>query len=454
MKRVFLFLMILFSLCFAAIAEGNAEEEEWNRVITVAGGRSRAYLLEPFAKENYPSVWVKNVLDDQGNVVTKAHWDPPPITFRYIDLDEALGDSRTMNFLVAAGDWPDMYIGFVGSFGQFMTAETGLALDIDESVWDPAILATFRRDGKLMGLPHTLPVQGMAINTDILERAGFPVPDEDWKMNDLVDMLEAIKQLPDYAGNSADGSGIWPTFLFAKNNTADYFYLNYFSSFGVQLFADNDYTRSAVNDTPGGVEAFRFLKLLVDRGYSPPDSATRGVSELLPGFRDTSIAVTGYRPNWIPPHQAAAIKAGEIEEPFNYVVLPFPTAPGITGPPPIPGIGTGAYGTATDDPVKAAIISALIEHAMGYQEIAATKGDIPTRIDVARSAPDPETGRIFDAVDISGFMDPGYTFEWYMETRAALPPILRELYNGRITPEEAAQKYEDAINAILAEYAE
>jgi ABC-type glycerol-3-phosphate transport system substrate-binding protein len=294
----------------------------------------------------------------------------------------------------------------------------------------------------------------MAINTDILDRAGFPVPGDDWSMDDLLDMLEAIKQLPDYAGNSDDGSGIWPTFLYAKNNTADYFYLNYFSSFGAELFSDNDYTRSAVNDTPGGVEAFRFLKLLVERGYAPPDAATRGVNELLPGFREGRIAVTGYRPNWIPPHQKAAMDAGKLDEPFNYVVLPFPTAPGIEGPPPMPGIGTGAYATATDDPVKAKILTELVECVMSYQDVSATKGDIPTRLDIERVAPDPETERIFGVADTAGFMDPGYTFEWYMESRAALPPILRDLYTGQITPEEAAQNYEDAINAILAEYAE
>lgn len=450
MKKT-LFLIMILMISLSAFGEGKAESD-WDRVCTVAGGRGMAYLLEPFAEENYPGVWIEDVRDKNGDITVKAHWDPPPLTFKYIDLDEALGDSRTMNFLVAAGTWPDIYVGFVGSFGQFMTLETGLPLDIDESIWDPAILATFKREGKLMGLPHTLPVQGMAINTDILDRAGFPVPDEDWNMVDLLDMLEAIKGLPDYAGNSDDGSGIWPTFLFAKAPVADYFYLNYFSSFGAELFSNNDYTRSAVNDTPGGVEAFRFLKLLVDRGYAPPNAATRDVSELLPAFREERVAVTGYRPNWIPSHQEAAIKAGTLGEPFNYVVLPFPTAPGIDSPPPMPGIGTGAYATKTDDPVKAKILTELIVHVMSYQAVACTKGDIPTRTDIVRVAPDPQTARIFGVADTAGFMDPGYTFEWYMESRAALPPILRELYNGRITPEEAAQNYEDAINAILKEY--
>jgi len=457
MKRLFLIVLICLTagLFAAATQEEKFEPGTWDRMVHMAGGRG--------------GVWESLVY---GPMREKYNID-----FSFVDLDESTGQSITMPALVAANAWPDIYVGFIGRMGAFMTEDTALPLVIDESVWDTAILDTMRRNGKLLGLPHSLPVQGIAINTDILDRANFPVPDDDWTIYDFLDMCEAVKQLDDYAGDN-NGVGVWPTFLYAKNMSADYFYVGYFASFGAELFKDNDYTRSAVNDTEGGVNTMRFLKEIVDRGYTPKDSAQRPDVDMIVNFREGNVAATGFRPNWVPGQVENAVKNGKLEEPFNYVVLPFPVAPGVSSPPPMPGIGTGAFAHITDNPEKAAILTEIIERMMSSQEnyfwdedpndasnriirvdsagnkVIKPTGDIQTRLGLKMEILDEQTGKIIDIARTVGFMDPGYAYEWYIETRGALPTVLRKLYNGDITPVEAALEYESEVNRILKEYSE
>jgi ABC-type glycerol-3-phosphate transport system substrate-binding protein len=409
MKRLFL-IAIVCLIAFQVFGEGG-QEGPWDREISLAGGRGYIEELEVI----YPDV-----------------------TFTAVDMDHSTGENITMAALMAAGTPPDIYVGFAGRAGEYLVPEFAMPLTVDESVWDQAVLDTYKRDGVLYGLPFSLPVQGMAINTDVTDAAGYTVPEGAWNTYDYIEMLEYIRQ-SDYEG--------WPTYLYAGSPSADYFWLNWFSAFGITLF-DDGFTRSTFNDTTAGVEVMTFLKLLVDKGYSPEDSA----NEVLPGFREATIATTGFRPNWIPPHLKVAVDQGKIDAPFNYVVKPFPTAPGVAWPAPIPGVGTCVLAHITDYPEEAEILTEIVVWIAGKAQVNAVS-DIMTRSDVVQEGEtDAITAEIIAFTQEAGFMDPGYTYEWYGETRECALPILRDLYNGVTTPAEAAKAYEDKVNEILAEY--
>jgi len=420
--RKLILMCIIALMTFPLLAEGV--NEDWDGVtVSIAGGRGFDEMLVA---------------------------EFPGITFEYADIDQSTGENITMSALVAAGNPPDIYCGFAGRAGMYLVPEYAQPLNIDESVWNQAVLDTYKHGGVLYGLPYALPVQGMAINTDIVDAAGYDIPDGPWTIFDYLEMLDRIKK-SDYEGD--------PTYLYAGSPSADYFWLNWFSAFGIDLF-DEGYTRSTFNDTEGGVEAMKFLKHLVDEGYSPAASATNTVNEVLPGFREGKIATTGFRPNWIPDHLAVAIDQGKIDKAFNYIVKPFPVRPGVVWPAPIPGVGTCVLAHKTENPDKAKMLTDIVVFIGGIAQINSS-GDILTRSDIslteeaqAKYDADPVTQGIIAMTAIGGFMDPGYTYEWYGETRECALPILRDLYNGDITPEQAAQEYEDAVNAILEEYAQ
>jgi len=413
MRRLAIVAMIIL-LATSLFAE---PQNEWDGSISIAGGRGYVEQLEI---------------------------QFPDLSFSTVDLDAVSGENITMAALLAAGTPPDIYVGFAGRAGEYLVPEFAMPLDIDESVWDQDVLDTYKHRGVLYGLPFSLPVQGMAINTDITDAAGYEIPEGAWNIYDYLEMLEAIQD-SGYEG--------WPTFLYAGSPSADYFWLNWFSAFGIKLF-DEDFRRSTFNDTPAGVEVMKFLAYIVMQELSPIDSAIRTVNEVLPGFREGAIATTGFRPNWIPPHLKTAVEQGKIAKPFNYTVKPFPTRPGVTWPAPIPGVGTCVLAHITDNAEKADILAEVVVYIAGTAQQTGT-GDILTRTDIEKDEqPDAITAEIIAFTKDAGFMDPGYTYEWYGETRAAALPILRDLYNGDSTPVEAAQAYEDAINDILQEYAD
>ena len=461
MKKLF---MILTMLVIGTFLFANAQVEAWDgKTVTIAGGRGYDAALKVWVSENYPGTWVELVKDKAGKetkVVTpglaekpidaqNGYWDVEPLRFIYTDIDQTTGENVTMTALIAAGNAPDIYAGFVGRAGQYLVPEYALPLKVDESVWNKAILDTFKKDGKLYGLPWSLPVQGMAINLDVTNAAGYAVPEGAWTTDDYLEMMAAIKA----SGYEGD-----PTYLYAGSPSADYFWLNWWSAFGVKMF-DKNFTRSAVNDTPALVEALTFMKGLVDAGYSPAASATNTVNEVLPGFREGKIATTGFRPNWVPDHLKVAIDQGKIDKAFAYTVKPFPVKPGVAFPAPIPGVGTCVLAHITDNPAKAKTLTEIVLFMADNAQQPAY-GDILTRYDVefteeaaAKRAADLITLEIIAYTEQGGFMDPGYTYEWYDETRSAALPILRDLYNGAVSPAQAAKQYEDAVNAILKEYA-
>jgi ABC-type glycerol-3-phosphate transport system substrate-binding protein len=420
--KTLVFLIILVLVALPLIARG--EYEGWDgQTITIAGGRS------------YDVALVRQF---------------PDLKFVYTDIDVTTGANITMAALIAAGTPPDICSEFTGRAGQYIVPEYALPLEVDESVWDKAVLDTFKKDGVLYGLPWSIPVQGMAINLDVTDAAGYTVPDGPWTTDDFIEMLEAVQN----SGYKGD-----PTYLYAGSPSADYFWLNWWSAFGVQLF-DKGFTRSTVNDTPALVEALTFMKRLIDEGYSPAASATNTVNEVLPGFREGKIAATGFRPTWIPAHLKVAVDQGKISKPFAYTVKPFPVKPGVAWPAPIPGTGQCIFAHKTDNPAKKQVLTEIILYLadLGQQH---AYGEILTRYDVELSdeakalrQADPLTEEILSYTAKGGFMNPGYTYEWYDETRAAALPILRDLYNGVINPAQAAKQYEDAVNAILKEYAE
>ena len=413
MKRLFIFMLILLPIL--AFASGGKQTTE----ITLAGASAGPYL---------------DVI-----AIFESRYD---VKVTHIDIDVRTGTAITMDALLAAGTPPDVYLDFIGRSGKYVRADYALPLDIDESLYVTDILNLCKRDGVLYALPQTVPGQAMSINTGMTK--GW-VPDADWTIEDFIDACKVIK--------SQAADGYYATGLFAANPSGDYLYVNWFGAFGVELFKDGDYSRSNAN-TPQGIKAFTFLKMLYDEGFVNPAAPSMTDDDYVEEWVLGKQAFAPMRPSWINGYIPGAIASGKIDKEPTFAFVPFPHDPSIAGTPTAGGGGI-VVARKTDDPEKAKMLTDLCLLLTGTivanQQI--VNEGFPTRTDVTLVNPNKYEQVVRDIAGKFGFMDVGYANSWYYENRAVMPEVLRDLYNGLITPTQAANIYADRVDAIIAEAA-
>ena len=109
-------------------------------------------------------------------------------------------------------------------------------------------------------------------------------------------------------------------------------------------------------------------------------------------------------------------------------------------------------GHKTDDPLRAQVITALVEGMTSreWQTDHTRKASVATRNDV------PPSDELMKGEDLVvwlaqevGILDVGFPNSWYYETRSAGPEVLRPLLLGEIDAEEAAKLYYDMITEII-----
>jgi len=377
---------------------------------------------------------------------------PVELAVRWLNLNLADGTTISMDTLVAAGAYPNVYNDFTGRASRFMIRTAGWkAMDLTPYVDVKGYfdLVPWQRGGLLLGVPGVVPLQGIALNLDLLDAAGYKLPDaKDWTIDAFLAMCEAVKaKLP----------GKWGTALFAKSASADYLWMNWFGSFGAQVFVGGDYTRTAINSAQG-VATLRFLQALVQKGYAPMDSAELWDDAALELWQRGIVAAMPIRPDWVAAFMKGALDQKMIAKAFRWVMYPFPRGPGV---PAVPTLGAGSTavvgesGNGRLDSFAGQLAAALGDRAYQDETMASIGGSWPTIRGVAEvpngSAEDVAAWKVVnEIVQKAGIMDVGYTLSGYSAIRGELFPRLVELYNGKTTPEAALATYEKRVNEILA----
>jgi ABC-type glycerol-3-phosphate transport system substrate-binding protein len=225
--------------------------------------------------------------------------------------------------------------------------------------------------------------------------------------------------------------------------------VNWFSSFGAEFYAPG-YVRSTL-DTPAGLAAFSWLDTLVRRGYVPEGPQSITDDDALAIWQTGKVAAMPMRPSWVDGYMIPAVKAGTIKEPFRVVMVPFPRAPGVERVQTV-GAGNMIIVSKQTDATKLKMIEELVQLTSGreIQSAIIIAEGFPTRSDVPLVSNNPYELLVRDIAKTAGFMNVGYSQPWYYEIRALLPEILREMYAGKITPEQARDSFVARSNAILS----
>jgi ABC-type glycerol-3-phosphate transport system substrate-binding protein len=148
----------------------------------------------------------------------------------------------------------------------------------------PQLLPYFQRNGQMYVLPHDFQVVALAVNIDVLAKAGLPVPDDKFNWNDLERYCAVLRD------KGFAGIGLTPTMV----NWLPFVY-----QAGGRLLDDGG--NQMVLDGAPAVEALDFYAGLVQRGLAVAPNPTgwpdMGYEQLLSMFVDGKLGMVMVGPS-------------------------------------------------------------------------------------------------------------------------------------------------------------
>jgi len=356
----------------------------------------------------------------------------PDTEFEYILVDMTTGSTMTMDTMIASGDRPDIYSDAVVRLSRYVTP--AFAMPLPASVTDGFVdLSAFTRNGEVLGVPRTGAAQGMCVNLDMLEEVGYVMPDN-WTLDDFYEMAEMVK-----AYSASSGKEYYATGIFAGNQSGDYLWMNWFATFGVDLYT-KDYGASA--QRKDGAAVWAFFGELQSKGYVAPNSAPKVDDDYVVDWASGKLAVAPFFEGWNTHYFKTMIDQGVIEEAHNYKFVKFPN-----NAKPVSSI----HGILVSKDTEYADEAALFVKAMTTTEIIAKQvvesGQIPFK-PVSVEISDPRLQEMLE-IAADGLYDLGHSMPWFSEVRAQGFPVLQRVLSGELTGAEAAEAYADAVDSII-----
>lgn len=256
MRKIFLYLLVVFSVAAPAFAGGSGEDAPAaDEPVTVTIGYNR-FLESSFGSGPAPiEVIREEVASRYPNINVELNIMP--------DTTSGMRDSIAV-WMTAEEGTVDIYgidTPWVPEFGQAGWAVPlndrvpGLAANFNESG-----LETFSHEGEILGVPFWGSISGLYYRTDLLEEYGFDPPETYDDMIRIADTITADRpELTAFNWPGAKEEGLVMVF-------ADFLY-----GFGGSYRDENG---NYAFDSPEAVEALSFMKRTIDAGYSPQETTS------------------------------------------------------------------------------------------------------------------------------------------------------------------------------------
>lgn len=376
-----------------------------------------------------------------GMAEAKLKKDYPNVKIAYMKIDLSDGSTLTMDAMLAAGNAPNVYQDSTVRAGKYMLPEFALPLDgvRDLNKYSQSALAPYIRGGKLLAIPCPAVPMGMAINLDVMKEIGYTVP-KDWTIDDFLKMAELVKQK--YKGK------VYPTGMFAANQSGDYLINCWHSSFGIEWYQNGNHDKVTFAET-GGYKVYEWFQKLVKNEYVPPNAASLSDDDYVSDWPNGKLAASAFSPGWTKNYFDTALANKTITKPFEYTFVPFPRAPGVKKVPTYINNGVTLVhktGNKLIDDIAVRFVEYLgaadIQSAMTL-----SIGVAPTRTDSVQPK-DYHVAEVMQIVAANGYMDVGLTDPRFTERRALQFPILQQVLNLKIDPKVAAEKFDKALESV------
>lgn len=415
-------------------ADGRIPIEFWHqpRIIPVPGrehvaaeaGDFERYLAEQFMRRR-PDVVVRT---------QSLNWEDLP---------------RKVPISVIAGAPPDLLQDFIGRTSGYW--HQGVLEPLDEVIagdrqdFQSDYLDEFTLDGRLHAVPLYSFTQMLAINRAAWTRIGradlLPTAEQpQWTVDQFETALRAV----------ARPGKTYPLGMQVSSEQGDYAVLQFFWSFGAEVYAHRDYGRVAIN-SPAGVRALRWLTRIHREGLIQPNVTSISAAELNTMFWRGGIVCIPSGPGHITAYELAR-RDGRVTTEMDLILTLPPAVAGV----PV-SLAHGGGGLAVFRQRDARKRAAVMDFArfLVRPEVIARYSEaskcVPARKSVEKIfADDRVMSRVLEQTRTCRHADMGLTSPHYYDLRKRLPPQLQFAFLGLKTPAAALADFEREAAAVLA----
>jgi len=418
-----------------AFAAGQEETDSYELSYEVSGDE---HFFEDIGR---PDGWKGKVREWQIESYMQAN---PNVNITLIIRDVSQG-SMTLDSLMAAGKPPDLCMDASWLFAKYLVPEFALPLEkyMDLSKFQEELLVMYTRDSHVYAIPQNNVTIGFAVNLDMLDKIGYALPAQpEWVWDEFDRLSEKLKS-----------NGINSTVIMTQAGLFSWNQM-WAQSAGGTMFENNDYSKVTMN-TPEYAEGLRYMKSLVDRGYTDPRpnecNDDTGIETFAAGKIFGCTLQTGHVSGWVP----QMLKSGALEKEFKYTFLEVPHSPKVEHAA-IDGYHSIVIAHNSEDEGRNKVVANFVKFIFSdkWLQIDSCQGTVPTvkgfvpkaglgatppnleMLKLAQSAPPLDTGRLLP------------------QRRAiyrAWTPFVQDFMNGKISAEDLLDKLENEANKLLTE---
>jgi multiple sugar transport system substrate-binding protein len=430
MKKLILIILVAFvafglsaQTTLTFLHEGDGYYKDW-------GDAGKLYA------DGFSSVYQKIIFNFQK--------DHPGVLIRTMQSDLSTGSSLTLDTMLAAGTPPDIISRSGPIVAKLLVDSYAIQPDkyVDVSDFTKEGLAAGTKNGKLFALPFPMSVSTMGVNLDMLAEINYTIPaPEKWTTDEYLALGRALK-----------AKGHYLTALFAKNQSSDHWWMQFFFVFGAKMYANQDYSKTLLN-SPQAVKALNYMKQLVTEGLVPPNPGEIDDDMALDFWCKAEAATLDMQIGHTAIMQAYA-KQGVIPKEFKFTFVEFPHSVGGARTPVVAG-PTLVVGHKSNDEARNKLIAQfmLAVTSGDGQYISAISGNFPTskKTIAMIKNPNPYWQTVQNIISTVGLWDRGGTIPQFNEIRATMFPLMQAFYAGQIDAQTVLSRYEKAVNGILAQ---
>ena len=368
----------------------------------------------------------------------------PNVTINLVTINPAGGGTEQLDVDLASGETPNIYYDSLLRISKYNGL--GYLLNMKDYV-DPAVLSGFTpgsvETDNLFYMPTGSSPMCLCVNKDLFEQIGasdlLPAADDrNWTTDQFLAALQAVKD--------AKLDGVYPTILWAANQSGDACNMSYLWGFGARFFADGDYSKVVLNSQEG-YDALGFLNQISADGLAVPGAAGLNDDDMWAMWQNGQVAVTGGYPY-------LEDLANQAEKPFETYFVNYPHVEGQPNSPVAPDTHAVAV-FASDSEAENEMACKFAEFLVSSKwavTISQALGDMTVLSSLdGQLKMSEEYTAAQKLMNDCGIISYGPACSKWSDLRPMFASEMQAMYGGTKTPQQAADDFTAEANQVLSD---